>query len=106
MSGVCFQAMGIFRGLGRRARASFWLGVGFYLLALSSNPLLHHDLECHVKAPSHCDACMASPPGLCAAVGAPLDTTPLHDAGSVEAEWATAPEPTFAVDAPGRSPPA
>lgn len=103
---VCFKAMGRFRSLGIRARAGFWIGVAVYLLALAANPLLHHDLEGHVKAPRPCDACVASPPGLCASVGAPLDATPLLDAGRVEDEWATAPEPSFAVDAPGRSPPA
>jgi len=41
-----------------------------------------------------------------AAAGAPLDASRLDDAGSVEAARATAPVPTFAVDAPGRSPPA
>jgi hypothetical protein len=90
----------------RLAGWAFWLGVGCYLLALAVAPLLHHDLECHVKSPTHCTACMASPPGLCSAPGAPLDGTPLHDAGSVEAARAKAPAPTFAVDAPGRSPPA
>ena len=85
---------------------AFWLGVGFYLLALGVAPLLHHDLECHVKSPTHCNACMASPPGLCSAAGAPLDATSLHDAGRVEAARATTPAHAFAVDTPGRSPPA
>lgn len=88
------------------ARVTLWLGLGFYLLALAVSPLLHHDLECHFKTPSHCGACMASPPGISAAADGPLDTTHLHDAGRVEAVRATAPEPMFAVDTPGRSPPA
>lgn len=88
------------------ARLTTWLGVGLYLLFLAVSPLLHHDFECHVKTPSHCGACMASPIGLSAAQGAPLGATHLHDAGSVKAVRAPAPEPTFAVVAPGRSPPA
>jgi len=94
------------RRSGSRAGWAFWLGLGCYLLALGVAPLLHHDLECHVKSPTHCNACMASPPGLSSAAGAPLDASRLDDAGSVEAARATAPVPTFAVDAPGRSPPA
>jgi hypothetical protein len=80
--------------------------VSFYLLFLAVSPLLHHDLECHLKTPSHCGACMASPLGLSAVTGAPLDDTHLYDAGSVKAVRATAPAPTFKVAAPGRSPPA
>jgi hypothetical protein len=76
------------------------------MLALAAAPSLHHDLECHVKSPTHCNACMASPPGLRSAVGTPLDAIRLHDAGTVEAAPATALVPAFAVDSPGRSPPA
>jgi hypothetical protein len=94
------------RGARLWARGTWRLGVGFYLLFLAVSPLLHHDLECHLKTPSHCGACMASPPGLGAAPGAPLDATHLLDAGRVKVERAVAPEPTIAVDAPGRSPPA
>jgi hypothetical protein len=99
-------AMAGTRGARPFARGTLRLGLGFYLLFLAVSPLLHHDLECHLKTPSHCGACMASPPGLGAAAGAPLDATHLQDAGSVKVERALAPEPTFAVDAPGRSPPA
>jgi hypothetical protein len=98
--------MAVIRGVRPLARVTLWLGLCFYLFFLAVSPLLHHDLECHVKTPSHCGACMTSPLGLSAAVGAPLSATYLHDAGSVKAVPATAHEITFAVDAPGRSPPA
>ena len=94
------------RSSSRLAVWAFWLGAGCYLLALGLTPSLHHGLECHVKTPTHCDACMASPPGLCPAAGVPLDATHLRDAGSVVAVRATASVPVFAFDAPGRSPPA
>ncbi len=94
------------RGARPRARATLWLGASFYLLFLAVSPLLHHDFECHVKTPSHCGACMSSPLGVSAAQGAPLGATHLHDAGRVRAVRALPPEPTFAVVAPGRSPPA
>ena len=97
-------------GVSRRSRwlanRALWLALGCYLVALAAAPLLHHDLECHVKSPTHCNACMASPPGLRSAAGAPLDAIHLHDAGTVEAAPSTALLPAFAVDTPGRSPPA
>jgi hypothetical protein len=80
--------------------------MGCYLVALAVAPLLHHDLECHVKSPTHCNACMASPPGLRSATGAPVDAIHLHDAGTVEVVSPTALVSAFAVDTPGRSPPA
>jgi hypothetical protein len=98
--------MAVTRGVRPFARVTLWLGVSLYLFFLAASPLLHHDLECHVKTPSHCGACMTSPMGLSAAVGAPLGATCLHDAGSVKAVATTASEPTFAIDTPGRSPPA
>jgi hypothetical protein len=97
--------MVMWRGAGRRERAVLWLGVGLYLLVLALSPSLHHDFKCHDESPSHCDACMASPPGLCAATGVSLEATHLRDVGRVEAARSTAPERTFTVEAPGRSPP-
>lgn len=35
------------------------LGVCLYALLIALSPAFHHDIDCHVKAPSHCDACAA-----------------------------------------------
>jgi len=35
--------------------------LGVYALLLVASPLLHHDLACHLKSPTHCDACVAHP---------------------------------------------
>lgn len=94
------------RGTRPLARVICWLGLGSYLLFLAISPLLHHDLDCHLKTPSHCGACMASPPGLSTTSSASLEANHLPDAGKVSTLGATVPEPTFAVDAPGRAPPA
>jgi hypothetical protein len=42
-------------------RAWVTAGLILYGIALATSPLLHHDLVCHLKTPSHCDACHASP---------------------------------------------
>jgi len=91
---------------GRLASVTLWLSVGVYLLFLVASPWLHHDTECHVKTPSHCGACMASPIGLGAAVAADVNAFHLPDAGDVETIFVTANERIFVVDTPGRAPPA
>jgi hypothetical protein len=94
------------RGARPPARVICWPGLACYLLFLAVSPLLHHDLECHLKTPSHCGACMASPPGLSTGSGASLEAHQLPDAGKVSTVRATVPELALAVDAPGRAPPA
>jgi len=32
-----------------------------YLLVLVFTPAFHHDFLCHLKSPTHCEACTASP---------------------------------------------
>ena len=32
-----------------------------YALLLAVNPVLHDDLACHLKSPTHCSACTSSP---------------------------------------------
>ena len=32
-----------------------------FALVLSVAPIFHHDFECHLKSPTHCPACVASP---------------------------------------------
>jgi hypothetical protein len=45
----------------RGARICTWLGLTVYALILAVSPVLHHDLACHVKSPTHCEACTANP---------------------------------------------
>ena len=35
--------------------------LGLYALVILASPGLHHDFECHVKSPRHCQACAANP---------------------------------------------
>jgi hypothetical protein len=86
-------------------RAALLVGLGLYALLLMVNPVLHDDLACHLKSPTHCNACMASPSA--SRVERMGPTLPvLADAGWVEPSGRTvvlaAPTPTL----PGRSPPA
>ncbi len=92
----------------RRSSAclALWVGLLFCAVALSVSPLLQHDPECHAKPLRHCDACMANPVALSSDAGAALQPFELLDAGRVDVSRPMALEPTFAVEGPGRSPPA
>jgi hypothetical protein len=90
---------------GRVRRAALLVGLGLYALLLMVNPVLHDDLAGHLKSPTHCNACMASPSASRVEGMGPMLPV-LVAAGWVETLGPTvvaaAPAPTL----PGRSPPA
>ncbi len=49
------------RFLRRERRAALPLWIALYVLVLLVSPVLHHDFECHQKAPGHCVSCIANP---------------------------------------------
>ena len=95
---------GLVRGLRSRQR---WVlaGAAVYALLLMVNPVLHDDLAGHLKSPTQCKACTASPSASRVERMGPMLPV-LADAGWVEPYGLTAvivaPAPTL----PGRSPPA
>ena len=52
---------GLVRALARRRRNWVLAGAALYALLLMVNPVLHEDLASHLKSPTHCNACTASP---------------------------------------------
>jgi hypothetical protein len=60
----------------------FWL-LALYALLVAVNPVLHDDLTCHLKSPTHCSACAASPSAVRLEGVAPLLPAPTA-AGVVE----------------------
>ncbi len=81
------------------------MALSVHVAILVVSPALHHDLECQVKSPAHCQACIANPVAPRAEPGFTL-VVDLAPAGEV----VTTPEmrpsrPTFSTAA-GRSPPA
>ena len=59
--------------MSRLRRSPVWLAlVVLYALSVVATPALHCDFDCHLKTPSHCQACVASalaPPPMVAPVG-------------------------------------
>jgi hypothetical protein len=45
-----------------------------YLSVLAFTPVFHHDFLCHLKSPTHCDACTASPAASGIEQDPPLDS--------------------------------
>jgi len=39
----------------------FALCLGLYAAVVLASPGLHHDFDCHLKSPRHCQACVANP---------------------------------------------
>jgi len=90
---------------GRAYGASVLVAASLYLLVLAASPALHHGFACHQRAPGHCEACLAQPPGLRAPEGIPLCAQRLADAGPIEARVVRVPKHSVTVPSPGRSPP-
>jgi hypothetical protein len=93
------------RGNGRRRRGAVLWMLAVYALLLAVNPVLHDDLACHLKSPTHCSACTASPSASrVEAMGASLPAP--VSLGSVEPLPRASETDTPLVVRAGRAPPA
>ncbi len=81
-------------------------GLLAYVVVLCASPLLHHDLDCHLKSPAHCAGCVASPAALRGESAADLRETYLPAAEAVGYETPLSPAPLVVDGLKGRSPPA
>jgi hypothetical protein len=97
--------MGTYRALGR-CRPWILLALGLYTLVLLGSPILHHDLECHLKTPGHCDACTANPHAPRIETGVGLLATHLRAAGHVDGGRGASPNAAAVNPTRGRAPPA
>jgi hypothetical protein len=88
--------------LPRRSR----LVLALYALVLLASPLLHHDLDCHLKTPAHCNACTANPLAPRIETGVRLVAAGLPEAGTVEIAGAATSSRPVESPHPGRAPPA
>jgi hypothetical protein len=77
-----------------------------YTAMVSVSPALHHDLVCHVKSPTHCDACLANPLAARAKTATPIPAPPLLLAGQAPSLPERHRDRVAAAPASGRSPPA
>ena|SRR5437870_4630708 len=96
---------GLVRDLSRRRRDLVLVGAAVYALLVMVNPVLHEDLVSHLKAPTHCNACMASPSASRVEGMGPVLAV-LAAVGWVEPACRTLVRTTPTPALPGRSPPA
>jgi hypothetical protein len=95
--------MGPFRAPGPRRP---WIVVALYALVFLGSPIFHHDIECHLKTPGHCDACAANPQVSRIETGVGLALATLPEAGRTVAARTAAPAPPLGSPHSGRAPPA
>jgi len=79
--------------------------LGLYVVVVLASPGLHHDFDCHLKSPRHCQACAANPlaPRADSATGA--GTLALVDLGGTPKPPAAQPPMGVAPRLSGRAPP-
>ena len=79
--------------------------LGLYALVVLASPGLHHDFDCHVKSPRHCQACAANPLAPRAAATSVAAELTLIDLGKSEPPAETALPRGIVRNASGRAPP-
>jgi hypothetical protein len=82
------------------------LGVLLNALLVAVSPLLHHDLDCHLKTPAHCGACTQGPGASRLEAGFSLDEPVFSDLGGVEPRDVLLPTLGATQERIGRAPPA
>jgi len=81
------------------------LAVTVYAALVMASPVLCHDLACHAKSRTHCDACLASPLASPVEARTALDVPPLPAAGETPCDDEQREEQPGAARTSGRSPP-
>jgi hypothetical protein len=77
-----------------------------YAVVVGVSPAFHHDVECHLKSPTHCPACLANPVASPAETAQDLAAVSLPSAGQIERFRAPCPASPGLVHRTGRAPPA
>ena len=97
--------MGFGRVIRRHHRGAVLWTLAVYALLLAVNPVLHDDLACHLKSPTHCSACTASPSASRVEAMGPSVPVPV-EVGRVEASEYTSETVAPLLVLAGRAPPA
>jgi hypothetical protein len=94
----------------RRRRSTAFLGslavsLGLYVAVVLASPGLHHDFDCHLKSPRHCQACAANPLAPRADSACAAGTLALIDVGRTPSTTAVRPPLAVVPRLSGRAPP-
>lgn len=77
-----------------------------YAVVLVLNPAVHHEIDCHLKSPTHCPSCLTHPAASRAESTDGLVFVSLPSAGLTERFRAARPVAPGLVPVTGRAPPA
>jgi hypothetical protein len=77
-----------------------------YALVVGVSPAVHHDIQCHLKSPTHCSGCLAHPSAARAESTEDLAAVSLPAAGAIERFRTACPVAPGRVPVTGRAPPA
>jgi len=77
-----------------------------HALVAGSSPLFHHDFVCHLKSPTHCEACVQTPMGSRAEAKVTLERPRFEDVGHILAAPASHQGNGPSRGQGGRAPPA
>jgi hypothetical protein len=89
----------------RRLRVLALLCAALYTFVVEANPVRHHDLVCHSKTPTHCEACAQSPVVSGTEAHFRLEQPALLDLGHVADRRGTAVHAQPVLPRSGRAPP-
>lgn len=79
--------------------------LGLYAAVVLGSPGLHHDFDCHLKSPRHCQACVANPLAPRADSATAAGTLALVDLGGTHNAPVARPPLGMAPLPSGRAPP-
>jgi hypothetical protein len=81
------------------------LALALFALVEGVSPLLHHDLDCHLKTPTHCGACTQGPGASRLEASVSLERPLLAELGRIELGPITMSAPGATQERTGRAPP-
>ena len=93
------------RSVSRGIRRFAWTALALFAIVLVTEQVEHHDIQCHLRTPQHCNACASSPLGSDPHTLATTHNIQLADAGGAVCTARPLAGTILPARSSGRSPP-